>query len=131
MGIITRHEVNRLIEKFEATVVPKEMSIGMPGILFMGLNAVKQELNSSNGIASVRLRNFARVLKHYLEVPKDPRNIHYFNHVICQVERGVDVTKAIKRARIECDPAKVQADAKKAMKRIIQREEELSTPAMA
>lgn len=126
MGHVTRHEVQQLIEKVEERVVPKEMSIGMPGILLTGINAVKHELASTNGVPSVRLRNFARVLKHYAEVPKDPRNIYYFNYVINQVDKGVDVTKAIKRARSECDPAKVEQDAKRALKKMVDREPALA-----
>lgn len=124
MGHVTRQEVSELLAKFEVKCVPKEMSIGMPGILLMGVNTVKHELNSTSGAPSVRLRNFARVLKHYVEeAPKEPNNIHYFNHVICQVDRGVDVTKALKRVRTELNPERIEADVKKQLKRWQEREE--------
>ena len=123
MGHVTRQEVSELLARFEVKCVPKEMSIGMPGILLMGVNAIKHELNSTSGAPSVRLRNFARVLKHYVEdAPKDPNNIHYFNHVLHQVSRGVDVTKALKRVRVELNPERIEADVKKAMKRLQERE---------
>jgi hypothetical protein len=124
MGQVTRQEVSELLAKFEVKCVPKEMSIGMPGILLAGINMVKHELNSTSGAPSVRLRNFARVLKHYVEeAPKDPNNINYFNHVIHQVNRGVDVTKAVKRVRTELRPERMQADLKRAMKKLADREE--------
>lgn len=132
MGHVTRHEITQMIEQFEDKVIPKESlkQIGMPSILLTGINAVKHELNTTQGVPSVKLRNFARVLKHYLEVPKDPRNVYYFNHVISQVYMGIDPTKAIKRARSECDPAKAEARLKKAMKQIFNSEQEQAAAAV-
>lgn len=123
MGQVTRHEVTELVKKCEEKILPKVQPIGMPGIIGVGFDTVKRELDRTTGVPSVLLRNFARVLKHYIDEPRDPKNIHYFNHVIFQVARGVDATKAIKRARTECDPAKAEAEAKKAMKKIVDREE--------
>ncbi|QVD49084.1 hypothetical protein LUCX_14 [Xanthomonas phage vB_XciM_LucasX] len=125
MGQVTRHEVAELIKKFEDTVLPKQMSLGMPGLLYAGINAVKAEFDKTQGSPSVLLRNYARVLKHYVEAPKDPRNIFYANYVITAVHNGADVTKALKRARVECDPAKSQDELRKAVKAL------QKTPAVA
>lgn len=131
MGLVTRLEVSQLIKQFEEKVVPKESlaSLGSGGVLLQGIEAVKRELAGTTGSPGVKLRNLVRVLKHYVEAPKDPMNIFYANHVIAQVINGVDPTKAIKRARTECDPAKAQEEAKRAMKRIVERERQASAVA--
>lgn len=118
MAHVTRHEVTQLLNQFKERVVPSQMSLGSPGLLLMGVTSVEHELKTTQGVPSVLLRNYARVLKHYIEAPKDPRNIHYFNYVITQVAKGIDPTKAIKRARSECDPAKQEAELKKAAKNL-------------
>lgn len=118
MGHVSRHEVGVLVEKFETRVIPKEMSLGMPGILLGGIAAVKKELQSTQGAPSVLLRNYARVLKHYSDLPKDPRNIHYANHAIAAVGNGQDVTKSIKRARSEVDLSVKESELRRAVKRI-------------
>lgn len=131
MGHVTRHEVTQMIKQFEDKVIPKEslMQLGMPGLLLSGISAVKYELDHTQGVPSVKLRNFARVLKHYLEAPKDPRNVYYFNHVISQVAMGIDPTKAIKRARSECDPAKAEARMKKSLKQMFGNEQQATAVA--
>ncbi len=123
MGHVTRHEVGELIKRFEDRVMPKSMSLGMPGLLYQGINAVKFELSKTTGAPELQLRNYARVLKHYIEAPVDPKNIYYANTAIHLLgENKMDATAAIKKARktyeAMMDPKRIQKDAKKAMQRI-------------
>lgn len=104
MGHVTRHEITQLIEKFEEKVLPPEAKQA-DHPLRIGVDRVRIGLKNTSGAPSVLLRNFARVLKHYVEAPKDPFNIRYANHVLAILEsRGehVDVVKLIKRAPRDC-----------------------------
>lgn len=127
MGHVTRHEVGELIKRFEDRVMPKSMALGMPGLLHQGINSVKFELSKTTGAPELLLRNYARVLKHYIEAPVDPKNINYANTAIHLVGQGSDATAAIKKARktyeAMIDPKRVQKDAKKAMARIVAEEQ--------
>ena len=98
--VFTRQEVAGLIERFKEEVVPKSMSIGMPGILYQGINCVKHEYDKTTGTPSVKLREYARVLKHFLELPPDQTKIFQANHALTAVSNGSDSTKAIKRSRL-------------------------------
>lgn len=99
MGHVTRHEVVQLIEKFKERLIPASMPIGSNGVLYMGINAVEHELKRTSGVPSLMSRNHARVLKHYLDLPKDPKNLNYANTAIHLLSRGLDATAAIKKAR--------------------------------
>lgn len=126
MGHVTRHEVAELINKFKDRVMPKSMGLGMPGLLYQGINAVEFELKKTEGAPQPLLRNYARVLKHYVEAPVSPSNINYANTAIHLVGQGMDATAAIKKARKTYeamhDPKRVQRDAKAAMQRIVAEE---------
>ena len=119
MGHVTRHEVGELIERFEKRVMPKNMALGMSGLLPQQLNSVKHELSKTEGVPGVLLRNYARVLKHYIEAPIDPMNINYANTALHLVgNEGMDSVAAIKKARKTYeamhDPKRIQKDAKAA-----------------
>ncbi|WJJ55182.1 hypothetical protein [Xanthomonas phage RTH11] len=132
MGHVTRHEVGELIEKFKNRVMPKSMALGMPGLLYAGINAVEYELKKTTGAPEPLLRNYARVLKHYIEAPVDPKNINYANTAIHLVGQGADATAAIKKARKTYeamhDPKRIQKEAKAAMQRIVAEEQRQQAP---
>lgn len=136
MGHVTRHEVADLIKKFKERVMPKSMAVGMPGLLYQGINTVEFELKKTEGAPQPLLRNYARVLKHYIEAPVAPENINYANTAIHLVGQGMDATAAVKKARKTYeamhDPKRVQKEAKAAMARIVAEEQrqQASQPAV-
>ncbi len=99
MGHVSRHEVSQLIQQFKDRVIPKDMSIGMDGIAYMGINLVEHEHERSDGMPSVRMRCYARVMKHYIDLPKDAKNLALANAALHLVSKGFDSTTAIKKAR--------------------------------
>jgi hypothetical protein len=98
--VFTRQEVAELIGQFEKEIMPKTMSIGMPGILYQGINCVKHEFDKTTSTPSVKLREYARVLKHFIELPPDQTKIYQANHALTAISNGLDSTKAIKRSRL-------------------------------
>jgi hypothetical protein len=94
--VFTRQEVAELISQFKEQVMPKRMSAGMPGILYAGINCVQHEFDETSGPTSVKLREYARVLKHFIELPPDQNKIFQANHALTTVSNGLDSTKAIK-----------------------------------
>ena len=110
MANISRHETAQLLEKFKTKYIPMDkLTPGQVHVLSRGVRLIARELTSSTGAASPRLRNFARVLKHFLETHRGEDAIHYFNHIIQRVDQGIDPTSAIKRCRSTMDLPKTLA----------------------
>lgn len=130
MGHVSRHEVTQLIQQFKERVIPKDLPMGMPGLAYMGINSVENEFNRSEGIPSVRLRCYVRVMKHYIDLPKDPKNLALANAAIHLVGKGFDSTQAIKKARKHVeemnDPARIRKELGAAVEQI-QRAEATAT----
>lgn len=99
MGHTTRHEVTQLIQKFKERLIPANLPIGSNGVIYQGINGVEHELRRTQGVPSLMSRNQARVMKHYLDLPRDPKNINYANTALYLLTRGMDATMAIKKAR--------------------------------
>lgn len=127
MGHVSRHEVSQLIQQFKDRVIPKELPLGMPGIAYMGINSVEHEFQRAEGSPSVKLRCYARVLKHYIDLPKDPKNLALANAALHLVSQGFDSTTAIKKARKHVeeqrDPQKMADEANRVMKRLVESEQ--------
>lgn len=112
MGQISRHEVATLLSTFKNQVLGMAMpTIGNGDTTFQGANLVQHELDSTTGAPSVLLRNYARVMKHYNDLPKDIGNIRLANQAMWSVSKGVDPTRAIKRARTDIENRKKQEEA--------------------
>ena len=109
MGQISRHEVATLLGTFKSQVLGMaKPAMGNEDTIFQASNLVEHELNSTTGAPSVLLRNYARVMKHYNELPKDIGNIQLANQAMWSVSKGVDPTRAIKRARTDIENRKKQ-----------------------
>lgn len=109
MGQISRHEVAAVLSTFKNHVTdmaPPAMS--KDNAHLQGVQLVEHEFNSTTGAPSVLLRNYARVMKHYNELPKDAGNVPLANQALWSVSKGIDPTRAIKRARTDIENRKKQ-----------------------
>lgn len=102
MSSFTRAEISAMLVQFEekAKKLPGNLS---PDVTCEVLKGIKQELDNCPGAPTVKLRELARIVKHYLEEAKDKPDVAY-QHFLFAVDlynRGKDVQSAMKKARVE------------------------------
>lgn len=113
MSRISRHDAAQLLEKFKEKHLPAaSLTVGELHILSEGARSIAKELTKETGPSSPLLRNYARVLKHFLDVPRGEDVIYFFNHITEKVREGMDPTAAIKRCRSTIDLEQVKRDHK-------------------
>lgn len=117
MANISRHETAQLLEKFKSKYLPADkLTAAELHVLSQGVRDITRELSNGTGPSTPLLRNYARVLKHFLEAARGDDAIHYFNHIVRQVMRGFDPTTAIKRCRSTVDIEAVKREYKAAVR---------------
>lgn len=98
MSNMTRKEISDLQEAVQARI--KKHHGGEPALL-VGVERVARELKKGDGVPTLQLRNFGRLLKHYCDpIRESLEQVVQFNTALELVaDRGVDVQQAIKKAR--------------------------------
>lgn len=101
MSHMSRKEIEELLTLFETQL---EKTARQQGKLppAVGLETIRQELQEcirSETAPTVKLRHYARVLKHYLEDLRKPGAVERFNLAVARVWEGDDPQSAIKTAQ--------------------------------
>lgn len=108
MAHMTRAEIIELQKRF----VDKERSLpGYKEGANTGTQTIAKALETDTASpVSVQLRNFGRVLKHYLDEARNPKQIDRvffeFNSAVMWSTRGMAHDQAIRRARVDYDESK-------------------------
>lgn len=103
MANISRHEAGLLLEKFKQKYVDNNPQLEDHPAYHIGVSTIEKEMQTGTGSASPKLRSYARVLKHFLEVDRGPDTVFYVNHIIHKIDSGHDAGRTLKRARSELD----------------------------
>lgn len=108
MASLSRHEVKELIAKFKEKHFPKykpgtQLSslIGNGDTLYVEIGPLEYELDHTSGPLGPSVKNKARILKHFIEMPAGPEVLQMFNFAMHRVRYEGDATRVIKRLRID------------------------------
>ncbi len=115
MSQMSRHEIVELLKKFQERHLPGLNAADASNDALAGIQKIERYFEQTDGIPDLTLRGYGKLLKHYGEEPKGPKVLPLFNCAVRLFEtNGGDVTKAIKRARVEVD--KVPLNPQRAVK---------------
>jgi len=102
MSQMSRHEIVELLKKFQERFIPNRAQMAPDHPVLEGVKTIEAKLDANEGIPDLTLRGYARLMKHYLEAPKDDHLPYHFMFAMqLFATNGGDVTKAVKRARVE------------------------------
>lgn len=126
MASLSRHEVKELIAKFKEKHFPKYKPgtqltdlIGNGDTLYVEIGPLEYELSHSTGPLDPSVKNKARILKHFIELPAGPEVLQMFNFAMHRA-RFEDSTRVIKRLRIDwANHKKEQAEQLKKLPKVI------------
>lgn len=117
MASLSRHEVKELIAKFKEKHFPKYKPgtqlidhIGNGDTLYPEIGPLEHELNHTTGPLGPCVKNRARILKHFIEMPAGPEVLQMFNFAMHRVRYEGDATRVIKRLRIDWAAHKKQQE---------------------
>ena len=101
MSHMSRKEILDLRATFALQITKVEYAQGHEQPLMTGFTEVDAELKRTEGQPpSVKLRNYGRLMKHYLEeLGNKPGATVRFNVAVGMVEKGMDVQAAIREAK--------------------------------
>ncbi len=115
MSQMSRHEIVELLKKFQERHLPGLKTTDASDDVLVCIARIERYFEQTDGIPDLTLRGYGKLLKHYGEEPKGPKVIPLFNCAVRLFEtNGGDVTKAIKRARVEVE--KVPSNPQRAVK---------------
>lgn len=108
MASLSRHEVKELIAKFKEKHFPKYKPgtqlidhIGNGDTLYPEIGPLEYELDHTTGPLGPSVKNKARILKHFIEMPAGPEVLQMFNFAMHRVRFDTDASRVIKRLRID------------------------------
>jgi len=98
MSHMTRQEIIDLQDTVQARIKKHH---GDRAELLKGVERINRELKKTEGVPSLELRNYGRLMKHYLDpIKAGLEGVVQFNAALELVaDRGMDVQQAIRKAR--------------------------------